>query len=332
MTANVVVTCTKRKRHPAAPDLQLRSVSAGSPEHRAEAWIERIRHHAASRVAAAELYAGDHWSIARSLPTIAREQDQDIRLWVSSAGYGLIPVEAPVAPYSATFSPSHPDSVLNGWRGVPASETFARWWSALSRWDGPESRAPRSLLEVARLYPEEPLLVVASTPYLQAMREDLVEAVAELKTWELLSIVSAGTDRLQDLERHLLAFDARLQTKLGGGLMSLNIRVARDFFRHGWPLVHPELAGRLQELHDGLPHFERPRRERLTDEQVRGFIRAALGQNPSLTWSSLLHELRRSHQLACEQKRFKRLYGEVRETLDSEFELDLQPAGSAETD
>jgi hypothetical protein len=109
---------------------------------------------------------------------------------------------------------------------------------------------------------------------------------------------------------------------LGGALMSLNIRVAREIFRRGWPLTHPELAMRIRELCGDASYRRRPERERLTDEQVRKFVREALGTSPSLACSPLLAQLRRSHQLACEQKRFKRLYGEVVEAMNTGIDPD----------
>jgi hypothetical protein len=330
MSVNVVVTCTKRKTRPAAPERRLRSVAAESPERRAEIWIERLCNSDDNSVTASELYAGDHWSIARSLPAAA--QEQDVRLWVCSAGYGLISVEVPIAPYSATFSSSHPDSVRNGQRSTSAVETHARWWQTLSRWDGPEPGAPRSVEEIARRDPGEPILVVASAPYLQAMRDDLTDAAAKLRNWALLSIVSAGTRRLPGLERHLLPIDARLQRQLGGALMSLNIRVAREFFRRGWPLTRPELAMRIRELGGDASSRWRPERERLTDEQVRKFVHEALEATPSLACSPLLARLRRTHQLACEQKRFKRLYSEVVEAMNAGLAPDLSVPGLAARD
>jgi hypothetical protein len=319
MSVNIVVTCTKRKTRPSEPDLRLRNVEAEVPEQRAELWIERLESSANSCVTAAELYAGDHWSIARSLPAVAREHR--IRLWVCSAGYGLISVDVPIAPYSATFSSPHPDSVRNGSGSLSAAETLTRWWQFLSRWGGPQAGAPRSIAEIARRDPDSPILVVASAPYLQAMRADLVAAAAHLNTWESLSIVSAGARRMPGLERHLLQFDARLQEELGGALMSLNIRVAREFFRRGWPLAHPELAIGLQEMIAAPLSRHRLTRGRLTDEQVRHFVREALEANPSLACSPLLTRLRRTLQLACEQKRFMRLCAEVRETTSAGFEL-----------
>ena len=56
------------------------------------------------------MYAGEHWSVARGYPAL-HQPEEDIHLWVCSAGYGLIPVEAPIMPYHATLTPGQADSV-----------------------------------------------------------------------------------------------------------------------------------------------------------------------------------------------------------------------------
>src|SRR5687768_13776606 len=105
--ANVVVTCTKRKTVPAEASLQLGRIAGATIPELAKQWINRLQAQDAAPRPAEELYSGDHWQIARSLPDVARGHRIKVRLWVCSAGYGLIPSWAPLKPYSATFSTHH---------------------------------------------------------------------------------------------------------------------------------------------------------------------------------------------------------------------------------
>ena len=112
-TINLVVTCTKKKTREPGHDLMLRHVRGGSTESRVATWLERLRRRGGERVAARELYAGDHWSIARELDCSHVGRNARIRVWVASAGYGLLCMDNPLQPYSATFAVSHPDSVVS---------------------------------------------------------------------------------------------------------------------------------------------------------------------------------------------------------------------------
>ena len=102
---NVVAACTDRKRATAVEPVRLRDVAAG-PD-RVEAWWKRLASQPV-RLRADELYVGDHWSIVRDLVSLANRRGFDGQLWVASAGYGLVPSDAPLANYSATLSASTP--------------------------------------------------------------------------------------------------------------------------------------------------------------------------------------------------------------------------------
>ena len=84
---------------------------------------------------AIDLYAGEHWDVARRLANLS-DADTSVELWVCSAGYGLIPASAPSAPYAATFTPGNADSVPDGAEGASA------WWNALASWEGPLPQSP----------------------------------------------------------------------------------------------------------------------------------------------------------------------------------------------
>ena len=68
-TLHVIVTCTNRKTLPVPPGLRLDNVLGQGTAPRARKWAARLA--AATNtplVAAHDLYAGEHWMIARGLP------------------------------------------------------------------------------------------------------------------------------------------------------------------------------------------------------------------------------------------------------------------------
>jgi hypothetical protein len=307
---NVVVTCTKRKTRSPEPHLQLRHLGERDIEERVARWIELVSGSEA-QVRAADLYCGDHWSIARSLPHYGERFGHRIRLWVCSAGYGLIADDAPLAPYSATFSSSHPDAVARLEDNRAHRKAFSRWWHGLANWEGPQAGTPRTLRELAESHPAHALVIVASAPYLQALREDIIAAATLLTNTSLLSIVSAGGKSVADIGEYIVPSEARLTAVVGGCMMSLNIRILRALLERSSGMLRPELVRLVAKLAEVVPAYRYPARASLTDQQVRDFITGHLQARPGLTWSALLKALRHESNLACEQKRFRRLFREA---------------------
>lgn len=287
----VVVTCTRRKTRTIPRSLHMRNVPGARLSTRFRHWTERLSNAAVPNLPALDLYAGEHWAIARGLGGDA-EMPAAVDLWVCSAGYGLIPVDAPIAPYSATFAPGDPDSVPG-----PA----AAWWAALGDWGGPAGGA-RSFLELAASDPSARLIFVLSAAYLRACHDDVRQAAEKLSDPMRLSILSAGTKHDRDLSDFLLPADARLQAALGGTLQALNIRAA-EYLLSGGLYGHEDMSARLEQLLAEQPPPRRYNRRRVTDAELRSFIQDHLQVDPLTTQTRLLRELRDA-DYACEQGRF----------------------------
>jgi len=280
-------------------------------------WKDRLEACRAETVVVRDLYSGDHWSIARSMEGMKSFGDTGVRLWVASAGYGLISLDDSVKPYSATYSTDHPDSVVKRTTGDDRQTICREWWTLMSNWNGPTSKAPRTIAEVAAAAPNSPLIVVASESYLLGINDDLRLAREALNEDELLSIFSAGCKSLNGLARHLIPYDARLQRIVGGALRSLNMRAAQKALhesRRSMPTL-PVLRRKFTRLLDGQPPLDRPERSPMTDAAVCRFITKAIRKDATASHTPLLRKLR-DEGSACEQKRFAKLFRHVREQLN----------------
>jgi hypothetical protein len=311
---NLVVTCTKRKTRTPLPELLLRSVPGKAPEARAARWIKRLTSCHDEAVPVEDLYAGDHWSVVRSLAGGLPFDGQFVRVSVCSAGYGLLAWGCAVHSYAATFTPGQDDSVCRSGADPTAAQV---WWRLLAGWEGPRPGEPRTLAQLARSAPGSPLLVVTSAVYLLAIAEDLEEARGSLAHPELLAILSAGADTTGPLGEHLLSCDARMQHLVGGARASLNVRLARFALRrlNGVAPTLPVLRAVFDRLRGGRVPAPPAPRQPATDEEVRRYIGAALRQDPALRPTRLLRRLREDGR-ACEQVRFTALFHQVREELD----------------
>jgi hypothetical protein len=309
---NLVVSCTKRKARPARASLRLRDLdSAGGIVDRAVEWLRRLRAERSDLTPAGDLYSGDHWAVVRSLAGRTPANGLPVRVWVCSAGYGLVTPASRLAPYDATFTSGQPDSVVPP--GHPAPRKALReWWATLGTWKGPPGAGCRSIAAVAASYPGDFLLVALSFDYLTAVADDLRKAAATLPQPHRLAVICAGADGLDGLDAHLLPCDARLRPLAGGALASLNVRLAARLLESSRKDL--SLAGcrsLFQRWMSAQPGRAAPARVPMTDEEVRGFIRTSLAGDPRLRPTPLLRRLRKQGK-ACEHGRFARLFQEVR--------------------
>jgi hypothetical protein len=302
-TVHVVVTCANRKARPIPAHLQLGQVPGRTQAERARRWISRLAQAGnIPQVAAIDLYAGEHWSVARGLPTLHRPGEV-IRLWACSAGYGLIPAEAPLKPYHATLTPGQADSVP----GIAAS-----WWSLLSEWPGPAPKLPRTIRALVAGEPAATFMFVLSKSYLRACEADITSARESIADPDRLFIVSAGARPEGDLAASMVPADARLQARFSGTRRALNARIGANLLAEGIRGTG-EAAAYLTRLLAAQPPIPRYGRKKQSDREILDLITGRLAQAPAASAHRLLREFRDAG-FACEQHRFSQLYRQVAET------------------
>ncbi|PRP96520.1 hypothetical protein ENSA5_35960 [Enhygromyxa salina] len=307
MTVHIVASCTERKRASVPKDLRVRALADGPVEQRAARWLVKLASSEATPKQARDLYGGEHWKLVLELESALRDERDRIELSVASAGYGLVSADEPLRPYSATFAARQPDSVVR-----PQDQSDA-WWRVICAGRG----APNCLETLVA--GAEGLVVIASAKYLRAMLPDLLRARDALPDPDHL-VVFAGSD-LAELGPSLIRVDARVQValntrpddRLRGSKQGLAARTAKELLcrTRTWPPTATSLAKAYHRLVADVmppPILDRVRHE---DDGVRAFIGKSLEENPRAGWTSLLRAWRSSGQ-ACEQKRFKRLHGEVK--------------------
>jgi hypothetical protein len=308
-TTLILASCTERKRLTVPAALRLSGIRGRDVRERAARWWQRLMNDRSETLAATDLYAGGHWSVVRRLPDIARAQGLRPTLWVISAGYGLVPVSASLHAYSATFAPGHQDSVSRDGSAVGDRQT---WWAELARLKGPDRKAPRSIAALVGQDPSCSVLVVASGHYVDAVEADLVKAADRLvERKRLIIITTPGRMARGPLGPHVIAAPARWQPILGGARTSLHARLAANILdeaAHG--LSVETVRARLERVLERSPAVPKDGRQKMTDDDVRVFIRQGLARDPRAGHSKLLRALRDGGR-ACEQSRFRRLFFEV---------------------
>ena len=312
-TINVVVTCTKRKRIFPERDLQLRSVRGRSLAERNRFWLFRLKKAAGKTTNARDLYAGDHWSVVRALDREVTNSKLAVDIWICSAGYGLVGLDAKLHPYAATFAVGFLDSITRGMSKLDPWEGGKQWWRLLTKWKGPTTGSPRSIAALARRHPQRPLLVVASPNYLSALEDDLLNAAKSLKGDGRLMIVTSASQRVPELSKYCLPCSAVLQSVVGGARTSLNVRLARKLLEEISPgkLNYSTARKKLERLVRQQPKSKPKPRRKTNDAAVRQFIIKALKRDPGVSCNALLRRFRAGGR-ACKYSRFRALFRPIK--------------------
>jgi hypothetical protein len=304
----VVVSCSKRKLDAAPRELQLHTLPGASLASRCHRWTQRLTESSHPRFRADDLYQGAHWQTARRLPEVARKAGLELKLWIASAGYGLVPHYARLKPYAATFEALATDGVVTE-REIGRARSLQSWWAGLGAWEGP-TRAERTLEQLAKHEPADKLVIALGADYLLAVESDLRLARAAMRDPQDLLVISAGTRSAAGLDGNLLPVDASLLRQVGGSCHTLNVRVVEWLLTrvadHNFELPR---AASLLKAAGSISTVARSRGEMATDVEVHDYVRNELRRDSSLSASAMLAAFRASGR-ACEQGRFRRLFSD----------------------
>ena len=312
---NVFVTCTSTKRFLPVGNVLLREVNGSSMRERFSKWTESIQQSRSMAQSAVDTYSGGHWSVARTMNESFEGTGGAARLWIVSAGYGLISPSDAIIPYGATFTPGQPDSVSDP-SGASSAEASVAWWRILAQWRPPAlpRAAPRSIADVVSRHPQATNLLVLPPDYFGALLEDLRESLHRSADPGRLIILSSDGRLHAEFPNNSIKIDARLQTHLGGARSSLGVRTVRAILGEledraiNVESARQAVAGLLSrhgvaKIYDRTP---------VADGQVVQFVSDELSRNHSLSFTQALRRFRDAG-FACEMKRFRRLFSATRD-------------------
>lgn len=309
--------------------LSLSAIPKGRARSRARSWwnlltVASSKAESSAFVPAGQLYKGNYWSIVQQLSTEAKRHGFEPHLWVISAGYGLISDLDLLLPYSATFTKGDIDGITTGTKELDASE---QWWNEVSRFNLPDSDNPRSLSELLRVYRKDRFLVVVSSDYMSAIQSDLISGLRGLGDQPNLVLISSKNEFIaRELKPHYIATDARLVCDpncpiecdlhlLGRSVRGLiGVVLARQLLKKvdNWGFSPGSVRTNVESFLANSPKLFTHKRLSVKDDIVKEFIGSELKLAPDASSTRLLRKYR-DRGFACEQKRFKCLFQQVKE-------------------
>ena len=305
----LVTLCTNRKRSPAARQLRARTLRRAGQKALLEQWVTRVAA-ADATLPASKLYAGRGFSEA--LRSVDHEAH---RLWIVSAGLGLISGTYPVPPYDLTLSPRSPDAIQD--RLAAGEFLSAAWWQGLNQ----QFPSRTTLSTLVRSHPGDFVVVTLSSTYLPLIIDDLVTLTpSELATVRLVGNISP--QRLPPgLQAAAVTYDERFDgpgSPLPGTRSDFAQRAARHFITDVLGDL-PDADSRehqfaVSRILQAIPAPARPRNQRLSDEQLEAIITRLWPRTHGHTGRTL--RLQRDElRVACEQSRCAALVRDVRARL-----------------
>lgn len=309
---NVVVTCAARKTGSARGRNRIKNLTRKTLNGRFREWSTQISRSDQKPIKAIDLYRGNSWSIIRKLHGHPKH-GQKVRLWIVSAGHGLISAETAVAPYAATFTNGHADFVKPP---RPQACTTGDWWNELVRWRRRKGHEVASISDIAEKYPDQPMLIAISKEYLSATYDDIVKARTFLSSSDKLVIICAGAEKDNDASDNFLPCDARFENHFHCCRADLNAQLLASIVKtHAVSEISAiKLRKRYARKLIRLPKASHPIRSRFKDEDIEAFITLHLLERSESSHTILLRLLR-SEGCGCEQKRFKKLFKQVKRLL-----------------
>jgi hypothetical protein len=258
------------------------------------AWLHKVRRLSAD-VPAKEFYAGRGFGLAAEAARLA-----DAKLYVLSAGLGLVPARRHIPVYGLTVAEGHEDSVSEK---VSGEFDAAGWFSRMLSSPHSDQWADAARTGSGRI------LIALSRPY-AAMVGDSLSALPA-RTLARLRIFGASLEPVLPASLHpaLAPYDERLNSIFPGTRSDFSQRAMFHFVRSIAIKSGPDREADFAAVAAALGRLRfpnRPRRPRRTDDEILRVISRRLRSESGA--AKMLAALRNDDGIACEQSRFGRLY------------------------
>lgn len=308
MPVLLVTPCTNRKLGPARnPALHAGQLAAGSQDEVSAQWVALVRNSGLSATAI-NLYGGRGFKEALAATT----GDHD-RLWIISAGLGLIQAQAPCPAYNLTITPGSSHSVQQ--RVTHGAFRADDWWASLNS----GLRGDFGLASLVRAHPESTVVITLSSAYADLVFADLLQLDSnECKRIRIVGPRSPATLK-ESLRDAWMPYDTRFDgpdSPLPGTGADYPQRVARHFvslIEHGGTRADAsEHANAVRVALRNFAHPALPDRLKVDDETICAVIKKRW-DDATGSGARMLRIIRDEEGLRCEQSRFAKLYRRLKE-------------------
>lgn len=244
---------------------------------------------------AGTFYAGRAFGLAKEAASLSAA-----RLYILSAGLGLVPASRLIPAYGLTITTRHEQSIS---RRVLGDFDPAEWFSSLLKSTYSDDWRDVAGRKSGRI------LLALSRPYAEMVGASLADAPP--KMLERLRIFGVSLEAALPATLHaaIAPYDQRLNAIFPGTRTDFAQRAMLHFARSVAPRPSKGREDDFAAVRSSLQGLKLPRlvqRPRLTDEEILAVIKRRLRMQSGA--ARMLAALRHEEGVACEQSRFGRLY------------------------
>ncbi len=295
---NLIVSCSNRKSVTPHPTIQIRNLNKNDLKKSSDLWHKSLNS-STNRIPAEKLYVGEYWSVVRNISKLGL-----VRIWIFSAGLGIIPYSEKIPSYGATFSNYSPDSIRNLESNNKA--TNANWFKLILQ----KKQFGIGFDDLTTMLGNSPVLFAVSRSYIETIQDILVN-----RSNPQVFILGSKLGNLRI--KNIIETPGKLRMTLGGSLQTVNIRLVEYLLTQTELLTKSstsveELSSAVERLANGSTQLPKYERLKSTDLEIEKFIRSRFSKSEEDSHSRALRDFRIAGN-ACEQSRFKKIFISVME-------------------
>jgi len=301
---NIISSCTNSKKYIPSDTFKIANFKANMQlEDVIGIWNKNTEKKISKLYKATELYKGGAWKATLDTNTMLATKF-NTSLYVASAGFGLIHAEAKICSYDSTFASSTLNSV-NKFIVNSGQNANVQWWNMINKF------------KLSSFQKGSYFFIVLPHEYLLAT-QDTIKLLIEKFDMNIFIFIANKHPVPSFMKNNIVRFDSRFNSFQTGVLSNMLQRavlwLSTEIIKKEIPLCHQELQEHIEIKMKNFEAFNMPIRLKLTKEEIRIKIKNMILEDKILSATKSLKNFRNSGY-ACEQKRFGKIFKEVKSEL-----------------
>jgi len=301
---NIISSCTNSKKKIASEAFKIASFKTDMQlESVIDIWNKNIEKETTRVYEATKLYKGGAWKATLDTNTMLSKKF-NTSLYVASAGYGLIHSKTKICPYDSTFASSTANSITKFIVNADKNANV-QWWNMINKF------------KLSSFQKGSYFFIVLPHEYLSAA-QDTIKLLIENFDKNVFIFIANKHPIPLFMKNNIVRFDSRFNSFQTGVLSNMLQRavlwLSTEIIKNEIPLCHQELQKHIEIKMKNFEAFNMPVRLKLTEEEIRIKIKSMILEDKTLSATKGLKNFRNSGY-ACEQKRFGKIFKEVKSEL-----------------
>lgn len=298
---NIISSCTNSKKQSPNKSLKIENFHKSMHlEDIIKTWDNNIQKQEETTYKVSELYKGGSWKASIDTKKVLLTKYKT-ELYIASAGYGLIHSEEKILPYDCTFASSTINSI-NKFKNNSKIHANIRWWNEINTFN--LSKFPENSY----------FFIVLPHNYLLAAQNTIDNLIKIFGN--KVFIFTANKNSLPEfMKNNIIKLDSRFNNFQAGVVSNMLQRavlwLSDEIIQKDIPLTHTDLQNHIEEEMSKYEIFIMPTRTKLSEEELYAKIKSMI-ENENIQSASKGLKTFRAMGYACEQKRFGKIFKEIK--------------------